>query len=372
MKKVCLVGAVCSALLAQPLSAQENGSGSNDDDVETIGLLSYLGLSAAEGKTTVEESGGQLEGYILASSMLDLAGRQIRSAIKDEVGAGRIAVLADDERLDLTDYFLIQNRLKIIAMQARPLVSACPAGFQGGHSAKGFTGGAAATEMQGPRVSLGLADIAGSLKTDVNISEIAISPSAQLLINAITAEPLSSDDNDWFVFSENAVPSSNSYLAEFYEEIFTHLAPLAAGRCDKSDKAIATDAKVLLGRLNALTTPGKDATPSLLEKAILLEGAAGQKDLAGVLRVRVEKAGGTLVKKQNIFTTLGINGVTMSGGLIITYRLINPIGGTVKSSGTIICTTQALGLKEINRKGPKGSACNSPTKLLARREEAGR
>lgn len=357
------LGAFGAIALAQPVFAQDDADSDGDggSDTATVALLSYLGLSAAEGKTTVGEKGGELEGYIQAASMLDLAGGAIRTKVRKKFpdGAGGfVAVLADDETFKLTDYYIATNRLKLLTQQTDFLETVCPTPDKsdervGVAAEDGADGG-------GPKLKPGFEDLFGVLKTDTTITPVAISPGAQLLVDAISAESLGPKKPAWLLASEQTIPTAKSGLLDDFQDVLIKTKPYVRKDCEAGT--------ALFAAASAMAAPGEKGAPSLLEKALLLEGTA-KKSLAGVLRVRVEKAGGTLVTKQNIFTTLGFNGVTMSGGLIVTYRLVNPRTGGVTTSGTLICTTKALGLKEINSKGPKGGQCHTPKELRAKRKK---
>jgi hypothetical protein len=69
-----------------------------------------------------------------------------------------------------------------------------------------------------------------------------------------------------------------------------------------------------------------------------------------VLRVYVDKAGGSLIRTTNIVTTLALDSpVRVTGGLIATYTLTDPSSGSVLAGGIITCRTAMSRLREVQQ-----------------------
>ncbi len=308
-------------------------------DDEDVALLAFLGLEAAKGETTVGDKGGQLESYILSTYMLKSAGAKINSQITGD----DIVLLSHDEKFDLTAIGKVNARLDLAERTMAAVQKIC-------------AGRAQEAEIKGLSLSAKniSQSIVGAIKTDTNISGIEVSVDDQMLINAIagaTADPTKytiPSENVWLDFSlDGDGPFKRA------RDLQGELDALSGDNCLKQDPVKSAFAAVK-GLLTTITAPGDKQGPSLLESAIKLSDYANSN--VKVLRVKAIKAGGTLIKRSNIWTTLGLmRGETISGGLIATYRLIDPKTGLVETAGSIVCRTKARKMAEINSgvlKGP--------------------
>lgn len=340
--RVIMSCALAGALVyAQPALAEE--------ETEDVALLAYLGLTAAEGKTTLGDKAGELEGYILTSGLLNNVAVEVRKdigsalsrdpAITDQT---RLIPLAGDQRLTLSSYYLARSRLRALDRTASSeLPSICPQrAREGGRD-----------RIKG--VDLKAADVVGAFKTDTSITGYTIDPGVQLVINAISADGVDLAGKKfrlgWWLPDELGVIAENSELLGLYTKVLDNAAPYAAGKCDK---AYVDQANAIIAATKAVAAPGDDGAPSLLESGMLLEGLLAGGGAPQVLRVDVEKAGGSLINRSNIFTQLGFNGLTISGGMIVTYRLVDPASGTVRLSNTLICHHPQRSLGQVAREGP--------------------
>ena len=311
-------------------------------DDEEKALLGLIGLEAAAGKTTVGDKAGQLESHILLASMLDDAGIEIAKQIIDKLSRKKFVVpLGENQLLDFRLYTQTQNR--IMAIKSR--LDAFPRndGCDFARSRPGGVRPAAVPPNLIPQA------IVGAIKTDTEVSGIDVEPGEQAVINAIVAQSI--DPTKWLLPSEIAFGPDNSQLMSNVDDIVKKALPYSSGKCP-NNKELTARATEIMAAVNILTTGGEKGAPSMLEAAVFLESTflngAKPEDIA-VLRIGVEKAGGTLVNKSNIWTSLGFNGLTISGGLIVTFRLVDPKKGTSSISGSLVCTTPARSFKQINR-----------------------
>jgi hypothetical protein len=67
-----------------------------------------------------------------------------------------------------------------------------------------------------------------------------------------------------------------------------------------------------------------------------------------VLRVYVEKAGGSLINTKNITTTFGADPLRVTGGLVASYALTDPADGRVWASDIFVCRTTLSRLRPIH------------------------
>ncbi len=61
----------------------------------------------------------------------------------------------------------------------------------------------------------------------------------------------------------------------------------------------------------------------------------------------VEKGGGSLLKRSNLWTALGAPTVGITGGLIVSYTLTEPRGGGFLQGGALVCRTALTNLRDV-------------------------
>lgn len=350
MRKLVVSIAALSTFICQPVLAQEADS-DNDDTAEKIALLSFLGLTAPDGKTELKDGAGEMEANILAARLLDVAAENIRTKLKSGLEPdAAIVLLADEEKLGVISSYGVRNRLDILLSSLKTMQATvseqCPS-FSNNMGGDRILGGAEVTA----------ADLISLLRSDRTVSGISISPDTQAVLNAIASKnTVGSTNVSWIIPSEISVGLATSNLIADTQQTIAGFTPLAAGVCDKQSKQLKTNAQTYLSMANALVAEGEKGSPSPLENAIRFESLIGKN--VQVLRIRVTKMGGTLVNKSNIWTTIGFNGVTVGGGLIATYRLIDPKSGVIHTSGSIVCSHPSLSPKQINRAKSKSENAN--------------
>lgn len=133
----------------------------------------------------------------------------------------------------------------------------------------------------------------------------------------------------------------------------------------------------LTGFIERLTTPAADGSVRLA--AVLRQSQLRRSTSPYVLRVHVNRAGGTMITDRNLWTALGAPAISLSGGVIASYSLTNRRTGTVLLGGTIICRTSLTGLDSAiglhhddlvcAENPPRVTDQNSPTR---RRHHSGR
>lgn len=366
--KTSFVAALAGSALAcsMPAFGQDMAGGDGGDDTETATLLAYLGLTAASGENTVGEGAGGIEGHMLAAAMAMKAAKLV---VTQSAASGPVVLLNGTETLSLGDAYQARRQLAYLedetlrflrqVAQTRcrlPDSPLTPQAFTGEfESLKSFTESAEPKKFTfQPSDGLGLA------RTSSSFTPVSVTLGAQLFKNAILAfppqtivvdqkDPSKNIEGTWIIPSELSQPTGGNGLIDKFNSLRKTLVPYADGECDKVDEAIKKSAKTLLDRVDGLVA-SKEGAPSLLDRAAQAESilSAG-KDLK-VLRVDVDRAGGTLVNTSNVFTTLGFPGVTIRGGMVVTYRLTNPTNGQTLSSGIINCRVPKKLLKTITSK----------------------
>lgn len=75
---------------------------------------------------------------------------------------------------------------------------------------------------------------------------------------------------------------------------------------------------------------------------------ASARDNRTLVRVNIEKSGGTLLKRKSLFVALGAPAVAVTGGLIATY-VIDSGNGYSKGQGMVACQTRLANLRTVHR-----------------------
>jgi hypothetical protein len=333
--KTSFVAALAGSALAfsAPVFAQDTAGGDGGDDTETASLLAYLGLTAASGQNTVGEGAGGIEGHMLAAAMAMKAAKKIA---EDGNLSGPVILLNGAETLSLGETYQAQRQIEILESEkdrfARQLAPAgCPA---------------PAVKFFGlDEVQVQPSDILGAFRTSSSFTPVSVNFGPQLFKNAMLAQKKAG--LTWVIPGDVQQPTGGQGLAARFVRLREFWIPYADGKCD--NEAVKKAAATQLARVDGLAA-SKEGAPSLLDRAALAESILSAGTDLKVLRVDVDRAGGTLVNSSNVFTTLGFPGVTIRGGMVVTYRLTNPTNGQTLSSGIINCRVPKKLLKTITSK----------------------
>lgn len=98
----------------------------------------------------------------------------------------------------------------------------------------------------------------------------------------------------------------------------------------------------------ARVTKASDTAPAPIASAIQVDQL--ETTVGSILRVDVELAGGTLKKTQNIATFFGLDPLRVTGGVVATYALYQPMGDgrfTPTRWGLWACASNAMRLHEV-------------------------
>jgi hypothetical protein len=79
-----------------------------------------------------------------------------------------------------------------------------------------------------------------------------------------------------------------------------------------------------------------------------------------ILRVYVENSGGTSFAKSSIWYTLGFPGAaTVSSGLVVSFRLVDPASASTLLTGIVRCAEKPRNMRSVARQSGGGSAASS-------------
>jgi hypothetical protein len=319
--------------------------------------LAPLTALAGDGKTTLGAGAGAIEAWIRTSSALGEAGKLISAKLQASAGDSAVTFLllagAEVLSFDIWQATTIEatywkSHLKETLQAAPACVAAAPV----------------APPVDDRERSPGLAALGalGSLfKSTTDIAGVTLDASDRVLTIA-TAMALVKDANAKYsvVLPASAILAKNdkgSLYSNISEARQTRHAAASMATCltmkpgaTPADKEAATKITQVIAQFDlfysGLTTPDKDGNVKVV-RALALDAVAAASDLR-VVRVFVDKAGGTLVTKKNVWTAFGAPPVTVSGGLVVSYVETSPDSGKVVSADLISCTTNVATISKVH------------------------
>lgn len=317
--------AAVAMALAPPASAQTDG--------DSLVLGALLG-NALSGKTTLGTGAGEIEGWMVVAPLLHSAALKIGEQTKGKSGV--LLVNAEPASLGLLGSIQGQVTLYKVLFE-RP----CVAPVKG-------------TEPQlvGAAGGTTLADLIGAAPApNTDIIGFMVAPTDLALINAIQ-----STVPGWTRIDDLMMAPSDSQILQDWEGLRVARGAYETGACGKTDdgKAImahfdATDAK--------LSAMGDKGEPSLLDQAARIQTILGSGTNTSILRVSIEKAGGSITNTDSIWTRLGAPAIKLTGALVLSYRVVDPRTGATSKAGLVVCHAPRKTMDQLHRgELPTGAA----------------
>lgn len=403
-----------TAVLASPVAAQEDTQTDQQREIQRLqdelelvkarndlaaarneGLqaqIDALGLPETEGKTTLEGEGGKLEGWMLATATLTEAAKAINDRVtaamkidesvaqepkkKDPESKTKAVLLLDgDDIIDLRVSQLLKNDIDVLVAAHRKVGAEVTASGYGvtckpligdGQDRKAVIDGASA-----PLVGL----VMSLLKTDTTISGFALETPDGALLNAIVGFA----PGRYILPADLVAPgTSGSSLTALKGLVGLNESARVCRNAiakDATTNAKKKKAASVLASLDALATrtqgfldavsARKDGKPSRLETAMVADVLNSDIANTRILRVHTEKAGGSILKRSNIFTMLGAPAIGITGGAVISWRLSNPESGKSLGGGILVCRTKLTNMNAIHAGRVKIEASSCSTNLSA-------
>ena len=308
---------------------------------------------ATEGKVTLHEGSGKLESTLLMAAALQKAAERIAAQFKTENG---LLLVEGDGGLDNGQYIAFQ--LEALGIEdamttalGQPIPeTACAQSRQ----IQAFDGGVGAGAL--------VSALSGMLRTDIEIRNINETVTSAQLVRALLARApagrfiLPQQRPATQVSTANPVAKTlcrmrlartavEERLSQFSEKPTgpemrkKAQMTLAAGRYDE-----------WMTRLTKSDT-GVPPLAAIYMQSLLFE--QGTK----VLRVWVDKSGGTILTRRNLWTSLGAPAVGITGGLVASYAKIDAKTGAVEKAGFMYCNTELASLRTMHRSRQVTSNC---------------
>lgn len=315
----------------------------------TKAKIDALGLPSFNGTTTLGSGAGGIEATILATAALNKAAEYISLRKPPLRAASGYLVLSGEESARFDVLGTVRAQLD---------------GLRQAFSNADIKTKASPNRLAPTMAVAAISAVAGLLRAETTVSGIdisALTPRAlatattQRLGNAylLSAPTFPADETldntkDW---ADQTILQRIDTLSSLREDAVTARKALPEKPVGaQAVKAARLDTAV--SRFDAFLT--KVTTPD--EKGVVtIAEAARQERLKGkigsILRVNVDKAGGSIINTKNIATTFGVDPVKISGALIASYLYTDPADGRVQSAGVIFCRTTLTALRHVEEGG---------------------
>ncbi len=315
--------------------------------------IKALGLPSFEGKTELGTNAGAMEATLLSGRALGAAAQHISTV--QAIQGKKIIVLALAESLDLGLASALDLEMKMISRLFDDAgVDPVDAGMMGG----------------GAGTIAAISAFAGLLRSDSTLSGIDVSAIDDRMLSWAVAGRLGSNAVLPSALIGGTPGAKAKALINDFASLVERRSQAEALRSSLAAKKDPTPAeKVQLAALNSAAArhdafAARVTTPAA-SGAIPLISAGRVADIltpgTPVLRLHVDRAGGSLVNTRNIATTFGLDPLKISGGVIASYLLTDPSSGTVAAADTLACHTTLTSIRRVQerrverRKGKDGN-----------------
>jgi hypothetical protein len=313
--------------------------------------VAALGLPSFEGKTTLGAGVGSMEATMLASHAVHRAAATIATAVKTKAEGRPIIVLAGDEALDFGRVGAVGAELDSIQAHFTRLTAASSDPESGGF-------------IPVPAMISAVTAAAGLLRSDVDVTALDLQALSNRVLAMAVASKIGTDATLPSAAIGNLPPAEvdppNWAEKDLLQKLNWLVARRAAVEAVKpspadpknptaAEKAKIADVTAALTRFDAffarVTTADDKGIVPIVQAARLND--MWRRD-PRILRVYVEKAGGSLIKNTNILTTLALDDpVRITGGLVASYLLTRPATGSVLAADLLSCATTVSRLRPV-------------------------
>lgn len=312
-------------------------------DLERL-RISSLGLPSFAGTTKLNANAGDMEAMLLTTPAVRMAGGMIAG----KAPAGNVLLLTRDDAFDFGLVGSITAEIDGMARQFEAL-DIKPSGTTRGPTIK-FIPGAVAI----------ISAIAGMVRSETEVTAANVTVSDQMLLTAVAGTlkirarlpaaaigtvDVTDDGSNSPLLARLGNLATLDALAHIKRDV---LAASNGGKPSDDDKATISAIDVVRKRYDTFFVRVASADPQgvvPIARAARLELL--MKDIGGVMRVHVEKSGGSLTNTKNITTFFGADPIRVSGGLVASYTVTRPADGAVLEAGIVQCRTTMARLRSI-------------------------
>ena len=335
VSSLSLAACLAVAMAVTPAHA-EDGGGEESSKTKTLeekvdALITRMDSIKERGQDSVGENGGEIEAAILSAAALDKAAQMMCPRL----GNGSYLVLGDTAvaEAELAAMFLGQK-----AVLEEMLATAAPG-----------RGGPAVDAGKGRGALAAVGAFANLFSTIVSSEDTYSGISGTLNDTEVLTDMLGSRCSKViFEIKDDIVPDSAAFKGAM-SELNKATASYDAIRAIKADKRTAAQKAAMEAYeafLTALTTPveGKLPIVALARSRSWVETMSTSK----VLHLSIEKSGGTLLKRKNLWTGLGAPSLGITSGIVVRYRVSEPSTGRREGGGVLYCTTKQSSFRDVH------------------------
>lgn len=310
---------------------------------------SSLGLPSFEGKRDIGAGSVNIESTMLASTAVDAAAAQIAQRVPP--GTGNVIVLGGTDTVDFSQVAMISREIATIRAQFEQALKWPTKPGKPPKKGQEFQEMFAIPPAIGAATSV-LTGLAGLLRSDVELTGVDVTIPPRILAAAVAAKL---GTRAFLPTEAVGLPANSSLITEF--DGLTEQAAKARKAKEELAKVMkpSPSEQTKLALLNAalehydqffkrVTTGNDKGVVPIVEAARL---AKMLENHPIVLRVNTDKAGGTVLKRTNIMTFFGADGVRISGGLVASFQATKPDDGSVVAAGVVTCRTALTTLRSV-------------------------
>jgi hypothetical protein len=351
VKGLCVPVALLCATSA--ISAEEPDKGTLDQIKQALDELKKL--KQAQPQQTINTNTLAIESWLLTSTAINATAANIHNAVSGKVPEGerKLLVLAGDEPLDFNQSDMLKIEMDSLFRRLQQASGIkCPTRRQLGIQS-----------VEAPIALVGA--IADLLKSETELTAIDQTVDAKLLAAAVagkfgnavlpSAAIAAKPDSEMLrLFNELIAVADNSRLLRYRLAANENPSNCEQHKLDSLKLVLAS-----FDKFYARVTTADEKTGMVpIVLAARLDQILDQDPV--VLRVTMEKSGGTLLKRKNLLTAFGAETAFISGGLVSSYQLTRPKTGELIRSGVITCRTTMTSLKRVQE-----GSWTSPTRIDA-------
>jgi hypothetical protein len=300
---------------------------------------------AGEGNVTLGTGAGEMEAWLLSASAIGDAA----ALIADDIGRSEpVLLLAAGDPLNFQPLVAMNLEIDSIAQQlnvARKQAGNCGAPRRG-------------TRLNAAPILPMIGALGSMLRSDTEIRGINVEADDRLLVMALARE----------LGQKAIMPAAAIYPDAVESPVMNKLAQLAESRAaaDALKVCLPPARKDAIAALTAAITrhdtfrtaiSSSDAQGRVkLAEALALESVSINNPK--VVRVKLEKSGGTMITRKNLWTALGARAVAVTGGVIATFWKTDPEKGSILNAGVVTCRTALKSIRGVhNQKGKSPRTC---------------
>jgi len=325
--------------------------------------IQALGLPSFDGTTTVDANGGAIEATLLSTHAVDAAAATIVEQLDNQLGRERkILLLAPTENFD---FGLVSATIAQMDA-ARNLLEralAPPSDTGAAPIIAAITAAAGLLRSDSTLTGLEVAGISDRLLTIAVASRLggrAILPTAlSATIPACpegqpapppgsAARPCLTVEFRGVDWRQMNIAQQFNFLAELRGSAAQARANIPADTEDEALKAQGAALDAAIARYDSLysaITTADEHGQVPIAQAVRLQLLLA--DDPAVVRVYLDRAGGSMLKQTNLLTWLGADPLRISGALVASYVITDPLRGSVDRGGMLACRTALTSVRSV-------------------------